>query len=116
VELLVQHGFRFFPVHDGHHEVPYPKMLREAREFVRRFGPDATRDQLGHELGREQEEAHGTRVMIATTSAKCRVSLTIPFESRLTRGGYAAGQPLAAPARPAGPAASSPGYAAPTDA
>jgi hypothetical protein len=40
VEYLVAHGFRFFSQTDAKTRVsvPYPETLKDAREFVRRFG------------------------------------------------------------------------------
>ena len=65
VEILIQHGFRFFPVHDERgRPTPYPKTLREAREFVRRFKPTPEAEVQHSSAPRPNQRLEPTRRMI----------------------------------------------------
>ena len=53
VKFLVEHGFRFYSVYEPHESggrirVEYPKTLREADAFVKRFQSEARRQMPNH--------------------------------------------------------------------
>ena len=65
VEILIQHGFRFFPVYDERGQpTPYPKTLRAAREFVRHFKPTPEARSQSSGARRPNKRLEPTRRMI----------------------------------------------------
>ena len=78
VEMLIQHGFRFFPVYDERGQpTPYPRTLRAAREFVRHLKPTpAAHDQhpVGQRPNRRLEPTRRERIEMGHSSSAPRGS------------------------------------------